>query len=83
VSTWTIVRDWPAKPVAGSDRDAAFAFELAAPGRESEQVTVEYAKPSSLASLDHARSVVSAHLDDETPPRRLIVDREGNVAISE
>jgi hypothetical protein len=83
MSTWTIVRDWPAKPVPGSDRDAAFAFELAAPRRVSEQVTVEYAAPSSLASLAHARSVVSAHLDDKRPPRRLIVDRDGAVHISE
>jgi hypothetical protein len=41
-------------------------------------VTVEYAKPSKHASASHARAAVRPYLDDETPPRRLIVDRDGN-----
>ena len=83
MARWKIEREWTASPTPGSDRDAAYAFELSAEGVEPAQVTVEYAAPSRLASSSHARSVVSQHLDDETPPRRIIVGREGDARAAE
>jgi hypothetical protein len=43
MAKWMINRNWPAGPTPGSDRDAAFAFELSAEGLPSRQITVEYA----------------------------------------
>ncbi len=80
---WKIERDWPAKPAAGSDRDAAYAFEITAQGREARQVTVEYAAPSRLASPSHARRILGPYLEGDDPPRRLIVSRDGDVRAAE
>ena len=66
-------------PTPGSDNEAAYAVHFNA-GPDPD-VTVEYAAGGGgrHASEQHARSVVQAYLDrDEAPPRRIIVDRDGN-----
>jgi len=82
VPIWKIERSWSASPLPGSDRDAAFAFELSAGDEDRRQVTVEYAAPSTIASLGHAMQAVHRYLDDDEPPRRLIVGRNGDARAS-
>jgi hypothetical protein len=67
--------------MAGSDCDAAFAIHFAENDQREPQVIVEYAGGGGwrYATQAHARRVVTPYLDDESPPRRLIVDRDGNV----
>lgn len=83
MAKWKIERSWSAGPAPGSDRDAAFAFELSAEGKENRQITVEYAAPSTTASKSHAMQAVHRHLDDDEPPRRLLVARNGDARISD
>ena len=78
MAKWRVYHSWPADVTPSSDRDAAFAFTLHAEGEEDRQTTVEYAAPSQLASMSHARNVLEQWLDEDAPPRRLLVDREGN-----
>jgi hypothetical protein len=67
--------------VAGSDCDAAFAIYFAENDQPEPQMIVEYASGGGwrYATQAHARRVATSYLDEETPPRRLIVDRDGNV----
>ena len=83
VSRWTIVRVRPVSPQAGSDRDTAFAIHFAEDDQPEPQMTVEYAAPSSLASTLHAREAAGPYLDDDEPPRRLIVSREGEIRVAD
>jgi hypothetical protein len=82
VSRWTIGRVRAVPPQAGSDRDAAFAIHFAEDDQPEPQMTVEYAAPSSVASAAHAREAVGPYLDDDEPPRRLVVSREGAVRVA-
>lgn len=54
VAKWKIERSGAAGQPPGSDRNAAFAFLISSEGLLERQVTVEYAAPSSTASLEHA-----------------------------
>jgi hypothetical protein len=67
--------------MAGSDCEVAFALHFREDDQPDPQITVEYASGGSgkYASLAHARKVAEPYLDDEIPPRRLLVDRAGNV----
>lgn len=78
MAKWKIERTWHAGPEPGSDRDAAFAFELSAEGQPNRQLTVEYAAPSTKASQAHAMQAVHRHLNEDEPPRRLLVARNGD-----
>jgi hypothetical protein len=82
VARWKIEREWSAAPTPGTDADVAFTFHLVANGAER-QLTVEYAAPAQLASTSPARKIVAGVLDDETPPRRVIVARDGDVVRTE
>jgi hypothetical protein len=66
-------------PTPGTDAEAAFAVHFD-DGPEP-QMVVEYAASGGgrHASSSHSRQAVRPYLDDENPPRRLAVDREGNV----
>lgn len=79
VSRWTVGRVRSVPPKAGSDCDAAFAIHFAEDDQPEPQMTVEYAEPSHLASAQHAEAAAGPFLDDENPPRRLIVSRAGDV----
>lgn len=66
-------------PTSGTDADAAMAVHLD-DGPEP-HVTIDYARGGGgrHASQSHARRIVQPYLDRaETPPRRIVVDREGN-----
>jgi hypothetical protein len=78
MTRWTIGRIRSVPPTPGSDCDAAFAIHFSEDDQPEPQITIEYAAPSRHASARHARKVVSSYLDDEQPPRRLVVNREGN-----
>jgi hypothetical protein len=73
-----LVRSVP--PTAGTDAEAALAVHLG----ESEEpdVVIEYAGGGGgrYATSGHARAIVREYLDrGETPPRRIMVDRDGHV----
>jgi hypothetical protein len=78
MARWSIGRVRSVPPTAGSDCDAAFAIHFREDDQPEPQMIVEYAAPSRHASVSHARNTATPYLDDEQPPRRLIVDREGN-----
>jgi hypothetical protein len=82
MAKWEIEQTRPVEASPGMDVDAAFAFNIVA-GDEARQVTVEYSAPSHVehvSSASHARGIVGEYLDDDVPPRRIIVDRDGNVS---
>jgi hypothetical protein len=67
-------------PTPGTDCDAAFAIHFD-DGPEPNML-VEYAAGAGqrFASESHARTVVATfYLEDDEPPRRLLVDMQGNV----
>ena len=75
----TINRIRSVPPTPGTDAEAALAIHLDE-GSEP-QTTVEYAAGGGgrHASEGHARRIVQEYLDrGESPPRRIMVDREGN-----
>jgi hypothetical protein len=81
---WTIdrVRDVP--PTAGSECYAAYAFHfVGADDPHEPQMVVEYTSGGTHASKQHARQVVQPYLDADTPPRRIVVDRDGNARPSQ
>jgi hypothetical protein len=77
VAKWKIERSGAAVPKTG-DRNPAFAFLLSAEGPLERHVTVEYAAPSSTATLAHAMQAVQRYLNADEPPRRLLVGRNGD-----
>jgi hypothetical protein len=80
VTRWTIarIRSVPAAP--GSDREAVFAIHFAEDDQPEPQMTVEYARGAThhWASVVHARAMAKPYLDLERPPRRIVVDRNGD-----
>jgi hypothetical protein len=77
MAKWRIERVRGVDTSPGRDTETAFTFHLHANGAEA-QTTVEYASGSGLGSLSAARDALRPYLDREQPPRRLIVDRNGN-----
>ena len=65
-------------PTPGSDASIAYAVHFDS-GPEP-AVVVEYAT-SAFAAASHARHAVTPYLNAEVVPRRLTVDREGNVRV--
>jgi hypothetical protein len=82
MTKWHVENAWMHDPRPGSDRDYAKSFVLS-DGRRSIELTVEYAAPSSLAGSKHAEGIVRTFLDDDSPPRLVLVDRQGQVTIIE
>jgi hypothetical protein len=79
VARWSIGRVRSVPPEPGSDCDAAFALHFREDDRPEPQITVEYATGSPYASAYHARDAARPYLDEQLPPRRLLIDRDGNV----
>jgi len=79
MARWKINRIRQVPPKAGSDSDDAYAIHFD-DGPEP-QMAIEYAAGGGgkFASGSQARNAVTPYLDDEHPPRRLLVDSEGNV----
>ena len=80
VARWSIDTDRARRvdPSPGRDTEAAFTFYLEADGAER-QMTVEYVR-SADGSIADASANVRPYLDEDMPPRRLIVDRQGAVS---
>jgi hypothetical protein len=84
VARWHIDHGREIRPPHGSSAYAAFEIVLAgADPTQTERVVVEYAIGATrrLASPAHVREVVEPYLDEAMPPRRLLVDPQGNVSV--
>ena len=61
-----------------ADVSQGVKFVLQSEGGETTQVNVEAVNMANVSmSVSDARAAVSQHLDDESPPRRIVMDREG------
>ena len=80
MARWSIGRVRTVEPAPGTDCEAAYALDFAEDDQPEPNITVEYAAGGGrrYASPAHARAAAKPYLDDERPPRRLVVDREGN-----
>jgi len=78
MTRWTIDRIRHAPWSAGSDCEDAYVVHFDS-GPEP-HVIVEYAAGGGgrHASEVHTRRMVRPYLDDEHPPRRILIDRDGN-----
>jgi hypothetical protein len=87
VARWSVSRVQEIRPSRGSNAYAAYAIYFAEDDQPEPRVTVEYAIGISshrrLASPEHARDAVEPFLDEPILPRRLLVDRDGNVSVRE
>jgi hypothetical protein len=86
VARWSIGRVQEVRPTHSSKAYAAFEVYFAEDDQAEPQITVEYAiafdtRHKRWASEEHAREAVEPYLDEPTPPRYLVVDREGNVKV--
>lgn len=81
MTRWSIGRVRSVAPTPGSDCEAAFALHFQEDDQPDPQITIEYASGGGgkYASAAHAKAAAASYLDDERPPRRLLVDRAGNV----
>ena len=79
MARWSIGRVRTVAPAPDSDCYAAYALHFAENDQPEPNITIEYAAGGSrrYGSPAHARAAAEAYLDDEQPPRRLVVDREG------
>lgn len=78
-----IKRVRPIEPAPGADVDNVYAIHFD-DGPEP-QIVVEYAAGGGAehASEAHARKAVAPYLDQDELPKRLIVDRDGNVRVGD
>lgn len=81
VEDWKVERVFAVAPSPGSDCDAAYLLTVSY-GVEQAAIVVEFAAPSSVASAGYAEEVVRRYLSDDEPPQRLVVARDGTVAIA-
>jgi hypothetical protein len=80
---WKIDRAWDVEPVPGSDRDYAKTFVLSN-GKDEVQTTVEYASRANDAGPAAAERIVRTFLaGPDTPPRRILVARDGSFSAIE
>ena len=79
MARWTIGRVRQVPPTPGMDCETAFAVHFKEDDRPEPQITVEYSGSGGwrFASATNARAAVTPYLDDEKPPRRLVVDSDG------
>lgn len=79
---WSIERERPVGPSAGRDTESCLAFTLRSDGQQR-QTTVEYAAGGNGVLPILPRDALRPYLDHTLPPRRLIVDRTGNVSAAD
>jgi hypothetical protein len=80
---WRVVSAWSHKPEKGTDRDAACSL-IVWDGQRELQSTVEFAAPSRGPDRTQAERIVQSYLaSGDVPPRRMLVDRDGNVSVLE
>ena len=82
VARWSVGRVRSVAPFQGTDADKAYAIHFAESDHAEPQITVEYASGGGgkYASHAHARKAVEPYLDLESPPRRLVVSRHGEIS---
>jgi serine/threonine protein kinase len=80
---WTIGRVRSISPTPGSDCEAAYAIHFKEDDQPEPQMVVEYAAGGGgrLANARHARAASAPYLSQENPPKRLVVDRAGEVHV--
>lgn len=82
MALWRIAREWTyeGSGEAGADVEGgrAFALHNEATG-EQRQLSVEVAAGGRGVSPARIREVARSFLGDPDPPRRVVLDREGNV----
>ena len=74
--TWSIEQEQIVDPEPDRDTERAVALHLREAHGRMCQVTVEFVHGAPTVT---GRQAVAEYLDWDTPPRRLIVDREGRV----
>ena len=79
---WSVGRVRSVAPSQGSDAEKAYAIHFAESDQPEPQITVEYASGGGgkYASHAHARKAVEPFLDLATPPRRVVVGRNGEIS---
>ena len=79
MARWTIGRVRQVPPTPGIDCEDGVRGALQEDDRPEPQITVEYSGSGGwrFASATNARAAVTPYLDDEKPPRRLVVDSDG------
>ena len=77
-----IKRVRPIEPTPGANVEYAYAIHLDE-GPEPQFVVAYAAGGGTHASEAHARKAVEPYLDQDELPARLIVDRDGNVRVSD
>jgi hypothetical protein len=81
VHAWEIVKSG-AIAASGYEYDAAYFVRLVR-DRSTREVVVEFAAPSAVASFFYAEEVTRRFLQEDEPPRHLVVEAEGLVSILE
>jgi hypothetical protein len=80
VSTWRITRHWDysGPSEAGADVEGGRAFALERDGHEH-QLSIDVAAGGRGVSGSQLDEIARGYLNEDVPPRRVVVDREGNV----
>jgi hypothetical protein len=82
VAEWRVVRRWtfegPGEAGADIEGGHAFALEHTATGAER-QLSIEIAAGGPGVSRLRVEEVLRSYLDWDDPPRRVILDRQGNL----
>jgi hypothetical protein len=77
---WIIEDTRAVEPTRGADCDASYLLKLSR-GDQRARSTVEFAAPSSVASMGWARDALTPFLSAEELPERLIVSQDGSVRV--
>jgi hypothetical protein len=77
---WRVDRVTPISPADAAKCDAAYMLKLSC-GEELTEAVVEFASPSSVASGGYAEEKFSVFLSHDEPPRRILVERDGDVQV--
>ncbi len=83
MANWTEKKHYQFKgeSPAGSHTSGGIKFALS-DGSHDTETTVSFASPGRV-SLSAARNAMTEHLRSERPPRRLLIDRDGNAHVAE
>ena len=79
MARWTVKVSWSAGPAPVRDLDYAYSFVLRSNDGRQTKTTVEFATGRGGSALQ-AHEVLAPYLDQDMPPRRLVVDPAGNVS---
>jgi hypothetical protein len=84
VADWKVVKAWNHEADPGGGRDVAKTFVVSDEGREF-QITLEYTGRTAVGenAAGHAarRLLMTVLEQEETPPRRVLVDPDGSYTV--